>query len=324
MPVRRRNPIRQMVAVYGSIGFLKLAAWLPLPLARALARVLARIAYYVIPRIRRVGLKNLDLAYGDELAPSEKRRILKGAVRHVGLVAAEFSRLPRFTRDETVLPLEIVDLERVRNLKGVLCIGAHLGNWELFAPALVRLGSRVAGVVRPLDNPALNAIVDAHRSAGGFTTLPKDNAGREMIRLLREGWHIGVLIDQSPRENGVPATFFGQPCWATIAPVMIGQRAKAPVIAGCVARQPDGTYRLELGEPIEMVHTGDIHADIVVNTQKCQDAIEALVRKYPDQWLWFHRRWKERPRLAREWEERKAKARARMAKRGNTAPDGVS
>lgn len=200
-------------------------------------------------------------------------------------------------------------------MKGVLFIGAHLGNWELFAPPMVRMGSKVAGVVRPLDNPALNAIVEAHRRAGGFTILPKDNAGRDMIRLLREGWNVGVLIDQSPRENGVPATFFGKPCWATIAPVMIAVRAKAPVVPGSVARQPDGTYVLDFGDPIAMVHTGDLHADMLVNTQRCQDAIETLVRRYPEQWLWFHRRWKERPRLASEWEARQEKARARSERR---------
>lgn len=316
MTARRRKPIRRTLVARMSVVFLWMAGALPLSWARAMARALGVLAWYVVPRIQRIGLKNLDTAYGDSLTPKEKKRLLKRVVRSVATVGAEFPRIPSSLKEGSPLHVEMRGAHALDGMEGVLLIGAHLGNWELLAPTLVHLGKRLAGVVRPLDNPGLNAVVDAHRRAAGFHTIPKANAGNEMIRLLREGWAVGVLIDQNPRQNGVPSTFFGKPCWSTIAPVMIATRARVPVVPACVVRREDGSYVHEFGEPIEMVRTGGLHEDILVNTQRCQDAIEAMVRKYPDQWLWLHRRWRERPRLEKEWNERVAKARAKKAAPG--------
>ena len=311
MAAHERHTARRRLAAALSLGFLRIVSWLPLPLARGLALVLARVAWYAVPRIRRVGLKNLDLAYGDSLSAGAKRRILRGAVRNVALVAADFSRLPRFNEDPSLLPVRVEGFEKLREVGNAIYFSGHLGNWELLGPALARVSPPVAGVVRPLDNPALNAVVDRYRNAGGFTTLAKDKAGGEMVRRLREGWTTGVLVDQSPRENGAPVTFFGQPCWGTIAPAMLAWRTGLPVIPGFVMREADGGYVFELGDPVEMVRTGDLLGDLQVNTQRCQDVVEAMVRRHPDQWLWFHRRWKARPRLEEEWQARRARARKR-------------
>jgi len=253
-------------------------------------------------------MANLDLAYGESISTAEKRRILWKAVDNLALVAAEFSHIDRMVKSGGTNAIDVEGLEHIDISRGHLCIGAHLGNWELMAHFMAAgCGYKVAEVVRPFDAPSVDRAIDGIRTCGGVKTIPKDNAGKEILRVLREGYLLGVMVDQSPRENGVPVTFFGAPCWATIAPVMIAVRAKAPILPVSLTRQPNGRYVLRFLPSIEMERTGDLRADLVYNSQRCQDAIEELVRTTPEQWLWFHRRWKERPRLAEEWERRKAK-----------------
>jgi KDO2-lipid IV(A) lauroyltransferase len=185
-----------------------------------------------------------------------------------------------------------------------MLISAHMGNWEWMAPAFHGKGHRVAEVVRPLDHPRMNALVNGTRSAGLDMTIPKEGAGPGMIRMLRDGWLVGVLIDQSPRTNGVPVNFFGAPCWATVAPVMAAVRAHVPVYGVTFTRNPRGHYTLTVRTRIEVTRSADLHKDLVDYSQQCQDFIEAAIREHPEQWLWLHRRWKPRPRLEREWARR--------------------
>lgn len=277
---------------------------LPLPLARAFTIALARIAYYIVPRIRKVGLANLDLAYGATLSRSEKKRILKASVRSVAIVAAEFSRLPLLCNGGSKRFVTVEGLEHVDREQGAVCFAAHLGNWEWMAAAIVDAGFRAAGVVRPFDVPTLNRYIDGLRRRGGVHTIPKDDAGRELMRLLGEKWIVGMLVDQSPRENAVPVTFFGAPCWATIGPAIIALRGNAPIHPVSMIRNRDGRYTLRFHPPIAVNPTGEFRHDLLTVTQQCQDAVESIIRQCPDQWLWFHRRWKQRPRLSAEWAAR--------------------
>lgn len=297
---------RRVVALL-CIGFGRLTRLLPLPVARALTTGLGRIAFHAVPRIRRVGLENLDRAFGDVLSRAEKLRILRGSVRNVALVAAEFSRTPCLPRGGMERYVRFEGLQHVDFSRPFLAIGAHLGNWEWMAPAVASRGCRVAEVVRPLDDPWLNRYVDGRRRGGGVETIEKDAAARNMVKWMREGGLAGILVDQSPRENAVPATFFGHACWATAGPVLIALRVKAPVHPVSMARNADGTYTLCFHPEVEFARTGDLRGDLMVNAQRCQDALEALVRAWPEQWLWFHRRWKNRPRLEAEWHARAAR-----------------
>jgi KDO2-lipid IV(A) lauroyltransferase len=257
-----------------------------------------------VPRLRKVGWANLDLAYGDSLTRGEKRRTLRGAAENLGIVAAEFTHADKLAGEAVRDLVTVKGLEHVDRSRGSLVISAHLSNWEWMGPALAGLGIRLAAVARPLDDPRLNLFVDEVRRATGMNTVPKKGAAPELLRLLKEGWMVLVLIDQSPRTSAVPVRFFGQPCWATIGPVMAGLRAGVPVHALCMIREPDGRYTLELSPALSMTRSGDLHRDLVENTQRCQDAIETMVRAHPEQWLWFHRRWKPRPRLEHKWSGR--------------------
>lgn len=297
---RRRNPILQGLTVGMTLAFAKITAMLPLPVVRRLAVPLAWVAYYAVPRIRKVGLANLDLAYGESLPAREKRRILRQSLRHVAITAAEFSHLPSLHPNRIDRHITIVGREHLPET-GFLCIGGHFGNWEWMGPAMASTGRRIAEVVRPLDDPRLNRFVDVTRRCCGLETIPKEDAGREIIHRLRDGGGVGVLIDQSPRRNGVPVTFFGAPCWATIAPAMIAARAKVPVHPASMVREANGRHTLYFYPALELADTGNLRRDLVENTQRCQDVFEQIVRAHPEQWMWFHRRWKHREYLDAEW-----------------------
>ena len=305
---RKRNPIYTWLIRNVSIGFAKLMGVLPLPLARAVGRGIGLIAYHLVPRVRKVGMANLDLAYGDTLSRAEKAKILRDACLNMGIVASEFTRTALFGQKIFPAPIRVKGVEHVDQSRGAVLVGAHLGNWEWLAAGMVAVGPlRGAEIVRPLDDPAMNAFVDNIRTTGGVVTIERDGAGTEMMRWLKEGYCIGILVDQSPRENAVPVTFFGQPCWATIAPVMAALRGKVPVHPVSVGRDDDGGYTIELFPALEFQKTGDLLRDLVENTQLCQDAMESIIRRNPGQWLWMHRRWKRRERLEREWADRQAR-----------------
>ena len=316
--MKKRVPQSRAVYAALTIGFSALMRILPLPLAYALALLIAKGAYYAVPRIRRVGFENLDRVYGDSLSPREKAHILRGAVNNLAYVVAEFSRTPKIPSERfrqrhiRMKGIDAVDLSR-----GNIFISAHVGNWEWLAPALASVGSKVVEVVRPMDDPSLDAVVDRTRRAGGIDTIPSAKAGRDLIRLVKEGWQTGLLIDQDARKNAAPTVFLGTKCWSTIGSTMLAARTKAPVHPVAMIRDAPGKYTMHFHPAIELKWTKNPAEDIVENTQRCQDAIEAIIRAYPEQWLWFHRRWKAHPGLDEKW-GRKLARRERKGARDET------
>ncbi|MBX7256286.1 MAG: lysophospholipid acyltransferase family protein [Candidatus Hydrogenedentes bacterium] len=306
---RSRNAVVEWFLTTAGIALSSLTRILPLSTCRVLGRLAGRMAYVLVPRVRKVTMENLTLAYGDTLSKKEKRRIALAAAENVGIVGAEFSRIQDLSNETIAEWVRIEGLEHLPRNQGALIIGAHLGNWEWMASVLSCLGFRMAEIVRPLDDPRMNRYVVKVRESRGVRTVPKTRAGKELIRLLKEGWVVGVLIDQAPRDSAVPVTFFGQPCWATIAPALVAARAKVPIVRLTFVRDTSGTYTLNLSPPIELTSFDEKKVDFAAISQQCQDLVEQAIRAHPEQWLWLHRRWKKRPRLEQEWA-------ARMEKKG--------
>lgn len=304
---RRRNPVLRWMTTSLALAFMWLAALVPMPLARAMARGIGCLVYALVPRVRKVGRANLDLAYGDTLSDAEKKRILLMSCQNLATVGIEFAHIPGIVKRQPQGMFKLKGLERVDRSIGALAVSAHMGNWELTALPFGTETEFKSVIVRPLDDPRLDKKVQQIRAISGLRGILKDAAGPELIKKLRARGYVALLIDQSPRENGVPATFFGQPCWATAGPAMIALRARVPIHPISIVRQPDQSYLLEIHPPLEFERTGDLQQDILNVTQLCQDAIEEIVRKNPEQWLWLHRRWKPRPRLEQEWNARQAR-----------------
>lgn len=303
----KRSGLGDTLLAVLAVGFIRFLAILPLPAARGLVKGAGKLVWLLVPRLRRIGMENLQHAYGDSLSDSEKHRILKEALDNLCILAAELPHLPRFARKGGEGIVRFHGLDRIKAGRGAVVVGAHFANWEWVAPSYAAQGYPIAGIVRAMNHPRLDQVVNGLRSEVGLRILYKEQAAREAVRYLRDGWAIGLLADQAPRDNAVPVSFFGQPCWATAAPVLLALRARVPIHMIHVFRAPDGLYDVTVEAPLFIERSGDSIQDLQTYTQRVQDVMEGWVREAPGQWLWFHRRWKARPQLEAEWRTRAAR-----------------
>lgn len=300
----KRIGLIQHISYFSIVCFFNVLSLLPLAITRRLAVSVAAAAYYLVPRIKKIGMANLDIAYGDTLTREEKIHILRGSVTNLALVALEFPHVPKIRENFDAMKITVKGLEHVNINKGCVFAGAHIGNWEWLLPVGVHFGLRPVIIVRPFDDPRLDKLVDSVRKASGIKTVPKHAALGPLLHRLQEGWHAGLLADQNPREDAVPVTFFGQSTWATIGPAIIAMRSQTPIHPVCITRGENYAYTVEFFPALPLEVTGNTPVDLQTNTQRCQDALEEMIRQHPEQWLWFHRRWKKRDRLEQEWAAR--------------------
>jgi KDO2-lipid IV(A) lauroyltransferase len=273
---------------------------LPRPLARAVGIALGQAIYLLHGKLRRVGMRNLALAFPEKSA-SERRKIVRRVFTSLGRQFAEVCLFPRYTRENvsrtvTYDGYENFDRASQRG-KGVLFLTGHVGGWELSAFAHSLYGHPLHFVMRPLDNPHLDALVRRYRTMHGNTPILKDDPARELLRAMKAGATVGILIDtnMTPPE-GVFVDFFGIPACTASGLARIALRTDAAVVPGFTIWDPVlRKYRLRFDPAVPLVRTGDNDADIVTNTALFTKVIEDVVRRYPDQWLWVHRRWKTRP-----------------------------
>ncbi len=273
---------------------------LPRSWARALCIALARMVYLLHGRLRRVGLRNLEIAFPEKPA-AERRQIVKALFTHLGRQLAEFCLLPRYTREnvsETVIydGFANYDAARVRG-KGVVFLTAHLGGWELGSFVHSLHGNPLHIVVRALDNPYVDRLVDRYRTLHGNTTLDKLDSARGLLGALRAGETVGILIDQNiTPPQGVFVDFFGHKACTASGLAKVALRTDAAVVPGfTIWDEPLGKYRIRFDPALELLRSGDEEADMVANTALFTRVIEEYARRHPEQWLWVHRRWKTRP-----------------------------
>jgi len=274
--------------------------WLPRPLARAIGITLGLTVYTFHGRLRRVGQRNLTLAF-PEMPQRERRRLLRGEFISLGRQLAEFCLFPRFTRENisrVVVYDGFEDFERAyARGKGVLFLTGHLGAWELSAFAHSLQGHPLSIVMRSLDNPYIDAFVERYRTMHGNRTVDKDDSVRSLLAAMRAGETVGILMDTNMTPpQGVFVDFFGIPACTASGLARIALRTDAAVVPGFTVWDSKlRKYILRFDPAVELIRTNDNEADIVANTAKFTKVIEDFIRRYPDQWLWVHRRWKTRP-----------------------------
>jgi len=272
---------------------------LPRPLARAAGITLAWLVYFFHRKLRRVGKRNLEIAF-PEKTPRERARILGRVFTSIGRQAAEVCLFPKYTREnvsKTVVYEGFENFERaLARGKGVMFLTAHLGAWELSAFAHSLYGYPLGIVMRPLDNPYLDRLTRHYRTMHGNKAVDKDFA-RGLIAAMRKGETVGVLMDTNMiPSQGVFVDFFGVPACTASGVARIALKTDAAVVPGFTIWDPGlRKYRLRFDPAVELVRTGNTEADVIANTQQFTSVIEDYVRRYPDQWLWVHRRWKTRP-----------------------------
>ncbi len=259
-----------------------------------LARGTVRVLDAVLPNLRRVALKNLSFAF-PQMEMRDRQVIVDGVFENIGrmLVAlARFSSLNKNNISEWIGYEGIENyLDAKREGRGILVATAHLGNWELSAFAHALMTERMHVMVRPLDNPLIDRVVEERRVLSGNCLIFKKDGARGVMRALKNNEAVGILIDQNTAASeGVFVDFFGKPACAGSAFVKLAHRSAAPVVPGfALWNESQKRYVLRFYPRVEL--SGDIEAD----TQRIHSIFEGIIRQYPDQWMWIHRRWKTRP-----------------------------
>ena len=269
---------------------------IPIGVRKVLFATLFSLFYYLSPKSRLIVLHNLRRSFPEKDA-REIIGIAKGIYRHFAIVAAEFFSLPSITKENIHQWVEVEGLEHAQAAlakgKGALSIVAHFGNWELLTIAIPMYFRPMYIVYRPLDNPVIDNMVEYVRTMQGNELIPKGGSGKRIMELLQENQIIGILSDQNVAAyEGVFVDFFGRPACTGVGLAVMAMRSGAPVVPVFMARQKSGKYKLILKPAVEVVCTDNYEADLRVNTQRFTKAVEDIVREYPDQWFWFHQRWK--------------------------------
>jgi len=269
----------------------------PRGLRKRLFTGLFDLFYLLSPRQRLIAIHNLKCAF-PEKDLKEIQGIARGVFRTMGIVASEFFDIPGLSREtigDVVEQREGIEhcISALEKKRGLLMFGAHFGNWELSAAAFSLLVRPATAIYRPLDSRILDELVLHVRSATGNILLAKERAMRPMLRVLKDNGVLGILIDQNMAwHEGVFVDFFGRPACTTDGLALLALHTDAPVVPAFLIRRTNGQYRFVVGEEVPTVRTGDKAHDVLANTQNYTRVIEETVRRYPDQWLWVHQRWK--------------------------------
>jgi len=273
---------------------------LPRGVARLLAGLLFLLVYCLMGRLRRVGERNLQMAL-PELSSKARKAILHGVYKNLARQMVEFSRMDRYTPQNTGNWVRTEGLEHFLAAetrgKGVLVVTGHLGAWELSSFYHSLMGHPMGMVIRRLDNRRLDAFVNGIRCLHGNFVLHKDDFGRGLLTSMRAGKTVGILMDTNMTPpQGAFVKFFGMDACTATGLAHIARKTGAAVLPGFMFWEAaEQKYVLRFGPEIQIPHTENVSADIVEGTQRCTSAIESWIRRYPDQWLWVHRRWKTRP-----------------------------
>lgn len=278
-------------------------ALLPGRAAARLGGALVQAYLYLWPRTsrRRILFDNLRHAFPEKDA-AEIARLARGSAASLGSTFVEFLHVSEMSPEEIHDRVRVLHEERLRDAiamgRGVFILSAHLGGWELGAIRAGLVAGPIASVVRPLDNPYLEAELARRRTRCGNRLISKRDAARDILRAIRNGETLAILVDQNvlPRE-AVFVPFFGRPAATTSSLALFQLKTDAPVVPAFVFPEGGGRYRVELGVPILADEFRGLAHDEAVRraTARYMEVTEAAVRIQPESWLWMHDRWRTRP-----------------------------
>jgi KDO2-lipid IV(A) lauroyltransferase len=274
---------------------------LPRAMARSLAAGIARVLFALRPKLRKTAEMNLKIAF-PEWSDEQRGETIRAMVRNLGWMAAEFARFPKYSKDniEQIVVLDGHEnfLEGQRRGKGVLYLTGHIGAWELSSFAHALYGYPLHYMARPVDNKKVDDLVNGYRCLSGNLPIFKNESARVMLKILKEAGTIGILADQNTMpDEAVFVDFFGKMASTTTGIARVALHTGAAVVPGyAVWDQSLGKYRLRFEPPVELIRTGETERDVFDNTRKFTKVLEEIIRKYPEQWIWVHGRWKTRPK----------------------------
>ena len=271
---------------------------IPLKIALSIASALGTLAFYALPRYRNLTIDNLKSAFGSEKSTVELKNIAKRVFQNLGKNAVELVNLPKFNKPS------MARLDRFRNRKrlarayekvrGVIVLTAHFGSWELMAAALRENNYPGVTIGRRIYFKKYDDLLNKLRKSRDVEVIYRDESPRKMLKTLKQNWIVGIVADQDVDSvDGVFVNFFGRSAYTPTGPVILARASGAVLVPVFIIREgPWHTIAIE--EPIDLADTGNKERDLIYNTQRWSNVVESYVRKYPEQWVWMHRRWKTR------------------------------
>ena len=273
---------------------------LPQGLARWVGMLVGSLAFYLLGRLRRTGLRNLELAY-PAWSLERRTKLLREVYRNLGRLLAEFCLMSGYTAEHASRFIHYEGLEHYLAARdegrGVLVLTGHLGAWELSSFYHSLVGYRMGLVIRRLDNPLVDRFVNRIRTLHGNRVIHKDDFARGLIAAMRSGETVGILMDTNMTPpQGVFVPFFGMDACSAAGLAKVALRTEAAVLPGFLLwNEADGGYVLHFSPRLHLIRTGDAEEDVRANTAMFTAELERAIREHPEQWLWMHRRWKTRP-----------------------------
>ncbi|GIW40168.1 MAG: lipid A biosynthesis acyltransferase [Candidatus Binatia bacterium] len=271
----------------------------PLRWTPALATALGAFLYRVLPSVRKLSERHLELALG-HLPAAERSRIARAALAHAALSFCEIAKF-----DELVPELdELVEVEGEEIVEDVLRLGrgaivvtGHIGNWELLGAYFARRGIPVVAVARRIYEERIDRLVVAFRARHGVRTVHRSDrsAAREILRTLRARGILAMVVDQDTHAPSLTVPFFGLPARSPVAPAVLALRTGAPLVPVFIERIAGGRHRIFVHPPLPTPEGGDRIVRVRALLEDINRALERQIRRRPEQWVWWHRRWRRGP-----------------------------
>jgi len=287
------NPIHTVL-----FAFIYALGLTPRRWSSAIADAIGVIWYALDKGHREIVHENMARVYGSEKSGVEIRNIARRCFGHIARIPFEMGWSLRRERQDFMRHCRMTGLEHLRRAhakgKGVLILTLHIGNWELLSTSYIASGFNVSVVYRPLDFEPVDKFILDYRSRHGAQPISKKKSMRRILNALAQNDCVGILLDQTAGlKAGVRVNFFGHPAWTNKGMALMALKTQAPVLTTFLVRN-GLDYEVHIGPEIPLVRTGNKEDDIRLNTLRYNQALEEIIRKYPEQWLWMHRRWKER------------------------------
>lgn len=269
--------------------------------AHCLGRIVAFLAYRVVRFRVKIVRSQLAMAFPDD-APSERLKIEKEFYRHLGLTAVEILRVKYLSDERIAARVRIRGLERIEEAqklgRGVFVLTAHLGNWEMAIASFAASGYDTHVVVKELKGNVGQHVAVSMREKHGVNLISRRHSIREIFKVIKNNGAVGFVLDQNmTAQEGVFVNFFGQPACTMPGLAIMASRLDAPVIPMSCHRDARGIHHVEFFPPIPWDEPAGLSRNDVIrhNTRRYTSALEAMIRRHPEQWLWIHKRWRTQP-----------------------------
>jgi len=284
---------------------------LPVKAALRIGDVLGWILFTVVRYRRRVTLANLKRTFGERFGEVELIRIGRRSYINFARSLIEFALFPRFAKRDLSKKIKIVGgdplVEHFKTGRGAVLFSGHFGSWELVGAYLAQIGLPIDFLVGIQSNRRVNNLMNKHRSLFGIGLIEIGVAARGVFGALKRGRGVAMLADQDAGGDGVIIDFLGRPASTAKGPAAFALKTGCPVFVGNFVRIGLDEHVLYMEGPLTIEPTGAKEEDIRRLTQVCNDILGDYIRRFPDQYLWSHRRWKSTCPEDYEFSERKRK-----------------